>query len=184
MQKNYSLYVDELGTTNLSHVQAPYYILSGCTVDQEAKTALQSYSAMIKYKYWGVRYNHVVFHSVEIGRREGDFAIFQNNDSLYNEFLEELLGFLANGNYRMLFVLLDKQKAVQQNWKEVTVLKRTTQSIVQNFITLIHAQKASGKVVIEASNPDRDYYFIKSFDFFFLEEFRKLVFHTKTQKIF
>ncbi|MEK7636915.1 MAG: DUF3800 domain-containing protein [Patescibacteria group bacterium] len=166
MTRNYSLYVDELGTTNLLDQQSPYYILSCCSVDQQSKDDLKAQADRIKYKYWGNRFQHVIFHSVDIGHQEGDFSIFQNNHAGLVAFQADLIDFLRTGNYKMLFVLVDKPKAVAQNWRDVTVMRRSADEVTRAFLTLLHVQKAHGHMVIESSAVDRDYYFLKSFNYF------------------
>jgi hypothetical protein len=184
MMRNYSLYVDELGTTNLLNQQSPYYILSCCSVDHQSKDEFKAQADRIKYKYWGNRYDQIVFHSVDIGRQEGDFSIFQNNPSILDAFQTDLIDFLRIGNYKMLFVLVDKPKAVAQNWKDVTVMRRSADEITRAFLTLLHVQEAHGRMIVESSAVNRDYYFLKSFNYFLSGGIPQLgITHTDIRKI-
>lgn len=166
MSKNYSLYVDELGTTNLLDQQSRYYILSCCSVDHESRDFLKKHADQIKYKYWGNSFHRVVFHSVDIGRRQGDFRIFQDNSRLFSSFQKDLLDLLRMGNYKTFFVIVDKQKAQQKNWQEITIMRRTAEEVLRAFITLLHVQNAYGRVIIESSAIGRDYYYLKAFNYF------------------
>src|SRR3989338_2148395 len=76
---------------------------------------LKIFSDQIKFKYWGR--TDVVFHSREIGRKEGDFTIFKDQ-RIFNEFLHDLENLLSSPRFKMFFIVVDKTKARQVGWDE------------------------------------------------------------------
>ncbi|MEK7516987.1 MAG: DUF3800 domain-containing protein [Patescibacteria group bacterium] len=73
--RNLCLFIDESGIANPKVTNSEVYILAGCMVDDYAREKLKIEADQIKFKYWTK--TNIVFHSKEIGRKEGDFKIFK-----------------------------------------------------------------------------------------------------------
>ena len=86
---HYSLFIDELGESfPKRYRKSPFFILSGCSINQDNRSKLSSHLDQIKFKYWDR--TNIVFRSYEIGRKEKDYTIFKNNPSLFNQFARNI----------------------------------------------------------------------------------------------
>jgi len=140
------------------------YILSGCVIDNGARQNLKILSDQIKYKFW--ERTDIVFHSREIGRKEGDFAILKDN-AIRKSFEKNLFRILNFGGYRMFFVLVDLVEAKKQNWKEEKIYQETTRIMVENFIlSLLASGNCRGRIVVESATSKKDFYFHDSANYF------------------
>lgn len=84
----YRLFIDESGTASPLDTVSSVYILSGCSLKKSDCYDLKISADHIKFKYWNK--TDIVFHSRELGRREGDFSIFKD-EKLFGNFLLKLL---------------------------------------------------------------------------------------------
>src|SRR3989338_9745722 len=109
------LFIDESGDANPRVTSSPVYILAGCMIDDENRQKLKIGADQIKFKYWSR--TNIVFHSKEIGRKEGVFKIFKDRKT-FDAFQQDLFNFLSNNSFQMFFVLIDKQEALKQNWND------------------------------------------------------------------
>ena len=71
-------FIDELGSASPKSIQSKLYILSGIMVTSQSRDRLKIMADQIKFKYWGK--TDIVFHSREIGRKEGDFSILKDEE--------------------------------------------------------------------------------------------------------
>src|SRR4030042_946692 len=111
MQKNsheYCLFIDELGTANVNDPHSHFYIIAGCSINEDERQQMRIRADQIKFKYWNR--TDVVFHSREIGRKENDFKIFKDA-KIYKEFLQDIKIFLLHAKFKMFFVIINKAKA-------------------------------------------------------------------------
>lgn len=162
--KYMNLFIDESGQANPKAPNSGVYILSGCMVDNQSQEDLKIKADQIKFKYW--EKTNIVFHSREIGRKEGDFSILKNGNT-QKAFEGNLIHFLNEGNFRTFFILVDLIKAKNNNWNEEKVYQETTINMVKNYIlALLAAGNCRGRIIVESSTSKKDFYFHKAASFF------------------
>jgi len=155
-----NLFIDESGSSNPRVASSPCYIVCGCVVNNDARPQLKIKADQIKFKYWNR--TDIVFHSVDIGRKQGDFRILQD-PAIYKSFRTDLSTFLHDGNYNLFFTVVDRAKALALNWDENKVLKETSDTIVRYFILALLADKKSkGRIVVESATSKKDFLYHKS----------------------
>ncbi|MDP3954799.1 MAG: DUF3800 domain-containing protein [bacterium] len=158
--RNLCLFLDESGIANPKVTNSEAYILAGCMVDDYARDKLKIETDQIKFKYWSK--TNIIFHSKEIGRKEGVFKIFKDRKT-FDAFQQDLFNFLSNNSFQMFFVLIDKQKALKRNWNDKKVYTETSVIMVKNFILSLLAQdNAKGRLVVESASAEKDFYFHKA----------------------
>lgn len=162
--KNLCLFIDESGQANPKTTNSGVYILSGCMADNMARTDLRTISDQIKFKYW--EKTDIVFHSREIGRKEGNFTILKDQN-IQRSFEKNLFSVLNKGGYKMFFVLVDLKEAKKKNWNETKVYEETANYIVKNFILALLAEgNCRGRIVIESATSKKDFYYHKAASYF------------------
>lgn len=170
--RNLSLFIDESGIANPKVINSEVYILSGCMVDDYAREKIKIEADQIKFKYW-TRTN-IVFHSKEIGRKEGDFKIFKDK-KVFDDFQQDLFNFLLKNSYQMFFVLVNKQEALKQNWNDKKVYQETSTLMVKNFtLSLLAQDNVKGRLVVESASAAKDFYFHKAAGYFLSHGFCNL----------
>lgn len=158
--RNLCLFIDESGNANPKSLSSTSYILAGCIIGESSRNKLKIEADQIKFKYWDK--TDIVFHSREIGRKEGDFKIFQD-ENLYKNFQKDLFQLLTFNNYQMLFVVVDKVKAKLVNWNDHKVYQETSNTIIKNYILTLLAQRGvKGRLVIESATAEKDFYYHKA----------------------
>jgi len=83
-------------------------------VVSESRKQLKIKADQIKFKYWDK--TSIIFHSREIGRKEGDFHILKDN-KINKDFSRDLIRFLHQGNFQLFGVLVDKTKCLKTGTK-------------------------------------------------------------------
>ena len=162
--KSLCLFIDESGDANPKVTKSKVYILAGCMTDDYGRTKLKVEADQIKFKFWSR--TDIVFHSREIGRKEGDFKILKDA-KIYTEFKKDIFNFLQNNSYQTFFVLVDKQKATKSNWNNRKAYEETARIMVRNFILALIAQgNVKGRLVIESATSLKDFYFHKAASYF------------------
>lgn len=162
--KTLCLFIDESGQSNPQAFNSGLYILSGCMIDDHARTELKTFADQIKFKYW--EKTNIVFHSREIGRKEDVFAILKDQ-KLQASFEKNLFHMLNRGGYRMFFVAVDLNAAKKKNWNETKLYEETANHIVKNFILALLAEKnCRGRIVIESATSKKDFFFHKAASYF------------------
>ena len=117
-------------------------------VISESRKQLKIKADQIKFKYWDK--TSIIFHSREIGRKEGDFHILKDN-KINKDFSRDLIRFLHQGNFQLFGVLVDKTK-MPKNWNEKTFYKKTSEIIIRNFIFALLAQRnCRGRLIVESA---------------------------------
>ncbi len=71
----YHLFIDELGNPDPKVTREEHYIICGCSMPDEQRDKAKVLADQIKFKYWGR--TNIVFHSREVGKNEGSFAILR-----------------------------------------------------------------------------------------------------------
>lgn len=158
--KAVSLFIDESGDANPRVVASPTYILAGCMIDENARERLKIEADQVKFKFWSR--TDIVFHSREIGRKEGEFKILTDR-SCSMEFNKDLFGLLNRNAFQMLFVVVDKKEALLQNWHNAKVYEDSARIMVKNFILALLSQgNIRGRMVVESASSEKDFYFHKA----------------------
>lgn len=160
----YRLFIDESGTANPLDINSEIYVLSGCMIKKSDSRDLKISADQIKFKYWNS--TDVVFHSYEIGRKEGEFGIFKKDENLYKSFLNDLENFLFIPRFKMFFVVVDKSKARKFGWDETKVLKDTTSFLVRNFLLILLTNNCKGEIIIESASAQKDIFLLQSVAYF------------------
>jgi hypothetical protein len=164
MKKVYRLYIDELGMSHpKSHLKSPYYILLGCVIDEQSQKELEDHANHIKFKYWGK--TDVIFHSADMAMCGKEFAIFADDEAKKKEFYKDLLAMLRTAPVAVTAAVIDKQKAFESFWAEKTVIARSAEIVLFNFLAYIYTKMpCRGQVIIEASSFDRDTQYLAAFN--------------------
>jgi hypothetical protein len=161
--ENYKLFIDELGVANPKDVRSPLYIISACSVNEKVRSEMKIKANQIKFKYWGK--TDIVFHSREIGRKMGDFEILKDK-KIFKEFILDFYKFILNSDFKMFFVILDKDRARKLGWNDIKIYKETSNSIIKNFLLAMISQDSKANIIIESSTSEKDFYFHKANSFF------------------
>lgn len=170
--KNLCLFIDESGIANPKVTNSEVYILAGCMVDEYSREKIKIEADQIKFKYW-TRTN-IVFHSKEIGRKEGDFKIFKDK-KVFDHSQHDLFNFLLKNSYQMFFVLVNKQEELKQNWNDKKVYHETSTLMVKNFtLSLLAQDNVKGRLVVESASAAKDFYFHKAAGYFLSHGFSSL----------
>lgn len=164
MKKIYKLYIDELGMSHPdSYEKSPYYILLGSIIDEQKQKELENHANHIKFKYWGR--TDIIFHSADIARSTKEFATFAHDEARKTEFITDLLTLLQSAPVTITAAIVDKAKAHQSSWTEQTVIRRSAESVLFNFLAFTYTKlPCKGKIIIEASNIDRDTQYLTAFN--------------------
>lgn len=94
-----------------------------------------------------------------------EFSIFLNDEPRKQEFYKDLLDMLRTASIEITAAIIDKEKAYRGHWAEKTVIKRSADIVLLNFLSLIYSKMpCKGKVIIEASSFDRDTQYLAAFN--------------------
>jgi len=170
--KNFYLFIDESGGGNPKVVNSECYIVCGCLILDQKRQELKIQADQIKFKYWGR--TDVIFHSKEIGRKEGDFKILKGKKIAEN-FYSDLFNFLSASPIQLLIALVDQKKALKENWNSQKVYKRTADIVIKNFIlALIAGGETKGKLIIESATAEKDFIYHKAAGFYLSNGIKEL----------
>ncbi len=173
MKKVFKLYVDELGMSHpASFDKSPYYILLGCIIEEQNQTEVENLANHIKFKYWGK--TDIILHSADMARNTKEFEIFADNDELKQNFYKDLLAMLQGAPVSITAAVIDKEKAYRSFWTEQTVIKRSAEIVLFNFLAYMYTKlPCRGKIIIEASSIDRDAQYLAAFNHLLSPSFRR-----------
>lgn len=170
---SYQLYLDETGIPNpitpANHL--PYFILSGLLVNVFQNENLKIRAGQVKFKYWGR--TDIIFHSREIGKREGDFAILKD-PVIEAEFHNDLVNFMTNQSTKTIIVAVNKNSAVSAGWNEKMVYENAADMMISFFIEFLQKRRARGKIIVESSNTVKDIAFLKKYSYYLSNGFPSL----------
>lgn len=157
--KNICFFIDESGSGNPKTGGLKCYIACGCLILDYKRDELKIKADQIKFKYWGR--TNIVFHSKEIGRKEGDFKILRDR-KLAGNFYSDLFNFLSTANIQLLVAMVDHSKAQKNNWNSQKVYKETADILIKNFIlSLLAGGDIKGKLIIESATAEKDFIYHK-----------------------
>ncbi|MHC1716296.1 MAG: DUF3800 domain-containing protein [Candidatus Dojkabacteria bacterium] len=155
------LYVDETGTISGN---TGFYILVGCSIKDGQKEELLKLAGQIKYKYWNN--DSIVFHSQEIGRGMGAFKNLKD-ETVRNNFYKDLYLLLYKAPINAFPIVLDKAEVTRRRWGKKLIYRTLNRALFKNFIIqTLGRQGWVGKITIEASSLDRDYYYHEALNHF------------------
>ena len=170
--KNICLFIDESGSGNPRTGGSECYIVCGCLVFDHKRDELKIKADQIKFKYWGR--TDIIFHSKEIGRREGDFKLLKDRKIAEN-FYSDLFNFLSTANIQLLVALVDHKKAQKNNWNSQKVYKETADILIKNFIlSLLAGGEIKGKLIIESATAEKDFIYHKTAGYYLSNGIKEL----------
>jgi hypothetical protein len=170
-KNNFCLFIDELGTSNVNDPNSKFYIIAGCSINEDERKNVKIWADKIKFKYWGNK--DIVFHSREIGRKEHDFAILKD-PKVFKDFLNDLEEFLLGVRFRMFFIIVDKEKARKKSWNDIKIYKETSNLIIRNFLLILLSGDSRGKIVVESATAEKDFYFHKAIGYYLTAGIKEL----------
>ncbi|OGM97310.1 MAG: hypothetical protein A2817_03565 [Candidatus Yanofskybacteria bacterium RIFCSPHIGHO2_01_FULL_39_8b] len=156
MQQYKLLSLDETGKASFNH-PSKLFILSGVVIPEKYKQKLDNKIRRLKKKFFNDE--EVVFHSRDMSRRKGQFAILQDPKKEL-QFWSEFISIANNDEVSLLFVVVNKEKAKALCWLERTILKRAYRKILEEFAAK-QLIKTNGKIIAE-SDPSQDIYLIEA----------------------
>ncbi len=156
MQNYKLLSLDETGKASYNH-PSKLFILSGVVIPEKFKPKLDNKLRKLKKKFFNDE--EIVFHSRDMSRRKGQFAILQDPKKEL-QFWSEFISIANIDEVSLLFVVVNKENAKSLCWLERTILKRAYRKILEEFATK-QLTSASGKIIAE-SDPSQDIYLIEA----------------------
>ncbi len=170
--KHICLFIDESGSGNPKTGKSLCYIVCGCMIQDYKREDLKIKADQIKFKYWG--HTDIVFHSKEIGRKEGNFKILKDK-KVAPEFYSDLFKFLSSAHIFLLVALVDHSKAKKLNWNEQKVYKESADILIKNFILALLAQvDIKGKLIVESATAEKDFIYHKTAGFYLSNGIKEL----------
>lgn len=161
MNKQYKLFIDETGHPHRND-RSKHFVLVGIIIQDGHQEALKIKADQLRFKYWDR--TNVVLHSEEIGKRKGEFAIFQNEPQLGAKFEKQFLYFLSTAPVLVTTSVVEKARAFQVGWKEDTIVNKANDAILLDYLAFLYAQdRAHGRVVYETSTSRRDSLYLNTF---------------------
>lgn len=161
MSKQYKLFIDETGHPHPND-RSKHFVLVGIIIQDGHQEALKIKADQIRFKYWDR--TNVVLHSEEIGKRKGEFAIFQNDAQLGTKFERQFLQFLSTAPIFVTTSVVDKARAFSVGWKEDTIIAKANDALLLDYLAFLYAQdRAHGRVVYETSTSQRDSLYLSAF---------------------
>lgn len=134
----------------------------GCIIEDKKQDDFKVKCDQLKFKYWDK--TDVVFHSEELGKRVGEYAIFKGNDHLLKQFYNQLFTLLNSAPIVVTAAIVDKDLAYADGWTKDTILQKASESIIMDFMSYLYGEPGSkGRVVYEASGYTRDAEYLKAY---------------------
>lgn len=161
--KCFELFIDELGNTKPTDKRSELYVLCGCAVEQSERARLKTRADQIKFKYWGK--TSIVFHSRELGLKEGVFSIFKKRN--WENFVRDLTCFLKEERLTIFIVVVDKRLARKMGWNSIKVTKETARKLFYHYLSWLFGLKGGqGKITVESATSEKDRYYLNEFSYF------------------
>jgi hypothetical protein len=151
------LSIDESGKASYEHF-SKLFVLSAVVVSESFKPKLDLKIRKLKRKYFGN--DEVVFHSRDMSRKKGVFAVLRDKKIEIN-FWSTLISILNNKELSFIFIITDKTKAKKLGWEPKTILKRSYIRLTELFLINLSKYSSRGKIIAE-SDPSQDLYLMKA----------------------
>jgi len=156
-----TLFLDESGKVSYSH-PSKYFVLSACSVRNDKLEELRSVANQIIFKYWGTdrqiyrkwKIKDIIFHSRDIARkiRGTPFEILRSPET-EREFWKDVKTLLLSPLYLTFFIVVsDKYECQRRGWRDKdTILKKSYQFILGEFVKNLISSRCKGEVVAESA---------------------------------
>jgi len=151
------LSLDESGKASYDH-KSPLFILSGIVIPEKFKPKLDKLMRKLKKKYF--KDEEIVFHSRDMYRKKGPFAILQDPKQQL-VFWTEFISIVSDPEISMMFIIVDKQKARHKGWNHIAILRKAYLKILEDFANKQLKSGVNGKIIVE-SDPSQDFYLIEA----------------------
>lgn len=112
---NYIIYVDESGDHGIKNIDAgyPIFVLSFCCFKIE-EYIHNSVSKIQEFKFKYYNHDQVILHEHHIRKQKGDFSFLRTDQVLRENFLNDLNELIANINFEIYAIVIDKQKLTEK----------------------------------------------------------------------
>ncbi|MFA6297412.1 MAG: DUF3800 domain-containing protein [Candidatus Paceibacterota bacterium] len=181
----FKLFLDESGKNNLINMdkKRPFFSMGGIIIhDDGAPNFLKERANQIKFKYWNR--TNVVFRGSSMRSLSDDFSIFRNHPKFtIDDFYVDFIDLLNKGNYKILWIGLNKDKFIKNNppinaalqqialgvtaWKkmisgkEKNLVKDFTYEVLSIYLAYLVKKdkknnKTRGQVIMEAADQYQD----------------------------
>lgn len=151
------LSIDESGKASYEH-HSSLFILSGILISENFRPKLDTKIRNLKKKFF--KDEEVVFHSRDMSRKKGPFAILREV-KIETNFWAELISILNDPEILMIFIISDKNKAKKIGWQPKTILKRSYLRLLELFHIQLNKDQSKGKIIAE-SDSSQDTYLIEA----------------------
>lgn len=151
------LSIDESGKASYDH-RSELFVLSGIVIPEKFKPKLDKFARILKKKYF--KNEEIVFHSRDMHRKKGPFAILQDPKKEL-AFWSEYIASVGDPDVSMMFIIVDKQKAKHKGWNQKAILKRAYLKMLEEFANKQLKLGVNGKIIVE-SDPSQDFYLIEA----------------------
>ncbi len=151
------LSLDESGKASYDH-KSELFVLSGIVIPEKFKPQLDKLTRKLKKKYF--KNKEIVFHSRDMHRKKGPFAILQD-PKIEKAFWSEYIAIIEDLKISVMFIIVDKQKAKHKGWNQKAILKRAYLKMLEGFANKQLRLGINGKIIVE-SDPSQDFYLIEA----------------------
>ncbi|MBI2017789.1 DUF3800 domain-containing protein [Candidatus Daviesbacteria bacterium] len=151
------LSIDESGKASYDH-KSELFVLSGIVIPEKFKPKLDKLTRKLKRKYF--KNEEIVFHSRDMHRKKGPFALLQDPKKEL-AFWSEYTASVDDPEISMMFIIVDKQKARHKGWNQKAILKRAYLKMLEEFANKQLKLGVNGKIIVE-SDPSQDFYLIEA----------------------
>ncbi len=161
MAKYKTFFLDESGKVQYSHA-SKYFVLSACSIINDKLEELRGAADQIIFKYWGTKSSiyrrwktrDIIFHSRDIALKiEGKPFEILKSHKIEKNFWKDVNSLLLSPRYLTFYIVVsDKKECKRIGWKEQkTILKKSYQFILREFVKNLITSKYKGQVVAESS---------------------------------
>ncbi len=165
----YRLYVDEVGTDGLTHLEKDrhrYLSLTGVAMRVQSSTVeLETKINWIKSQI--LRHDPddpIIFHRTDILGRKGPFKIL-NDPAICEIFDQSLLGMFDSVDYVVITAIIDKLALINKhNWKDKNPYTYLMNIIVEKYVDLLERKNSIGDIMPERRGKDKDKIIQEAFD--------------------
>lgn len=154
--KEYKFFLDESGDSNpKTYAQSPFFIVTGCAIPRNNQSAIARNLDQLRYKYGGVNWQSIRFHSSVIGAKFGAWR-FLKDQNKEQEFADDILWAVRESQIEILSVLVDKSQLIPTSWQARTVYRKVFRKLLYSYICFLELKNAHSDVVAEASKSSQD----------------------------
>lgn len=165
----YRLYIDEVGTDDILHVDDDnhrYLSLTGVAVRRHvARDILTPHFNSIKTEVFDHDPDEpLIFHRTDIVQRKRAFGVL-NNPERRADFDRRLLHALSDTPYTVISALLDKRGMINQpRWRNQHPYHYLMEIMVEKYVRFLEREGATGDIMPEGRRGKKDVLLQKAFD--------------------